>query len=265
MNAIGRWRELVGFLVGAALALFVARELGLLPAYVLWEIGKFLNWISPAITAIATTFIGLFTWTLWQSTDKLWKETRTSAQAAERQANVMIAVESPIPLIVGFKFAQYSQIPGETVIADTVPPGPIPPNCRVLFCIENKGRTPLRLIDLCIEKFAGNALPSQPTYTHILPWPGVLEKEKGPIWIRVGDDQYDAITAADIAAASIAYQGVGAFWVYGYFSYRDLLNERVRAQILGEMGSDSRPRWRKQTRIQLTKKSDQHLTMLIFQ
>jgi hypothetical protein len=96
------WREILGFLVGAALILFVAWALGLIPTYVhycydqqsadkecpvhnialvaFWEIGKILNWISPAITAIATAFIGLFTWTLWQSTNKLWKSSETTAK-----------------------------------------------------------------------------------------------------------------------------------------------------------------------------------------
>jgi len=56
-----------------------------------------------------------------------------------------------MPLIVGFNLVQYAQIPGETVVADPLPAGPIPSNCRILFCIENKGRTPLRMIELCIE------------------------------------------------------------------------------------------------------------------
>jgi hypothetical protein len=71
---------------------------------------------------------------------------------------------------------------------------PIRPNCRFLFCIENKGRTPLPLLELCIEKFAGIALPREPFYTHSVPWGLVLEK--GPIWIR-SDDALAEITAAE--------------------------------------------------------------------
>jgi hypothetical protein len=129
--------------------------------------------------AFYTFWVGLFTLTLTGSTIALWRETRNAANAALRQANVMMAVESLMPLVVGFNIVQYAQIPGETVIADPLPPGPIPVNCRFLFCIENKGRAPLRMIELCIEKFAGLALPEQPNYVHITTWPLVLEK--GPI------------------------------------------------------------------------------------
>lgn len=97
------WRETMAFLVGAMLILFVAWALGLLPTtYIeycydnqsghkecatyhialvaIWKIGKALNWVSPAITAIATAFIGVFTWTLWQSTDKLWKSSEAATK-----------------------------------------------------------------------------------------------------------------------------------------------------------------------------------------
>jgi hypothetical protein len=162
----------------------------------------------------------------------LWlafKAAKDAADAAQRQASVMMAVESPMPLIVGFKFAQYSQIPGETVVVDPLPPGAIQPNCRILFCIENKGRSPLRMIELCIEKFAGTSLPYEPVYVHVIPWGLVLEK--GPIWIRAAEEQV-VITPEDIGAALAAYEDDGAFWVFGYFAYRNLLNERVEHKFL---------------------------------
>ena len=85
------------------------------------------------------------------------------------------------------------------------------------------------MTELCIEKFAGTELPAFPAYNHIIPWGLVLEK--GPIWIRAGDDQIE-ITPTDIGAATAAYQFNGAFWVYGYFAYRNLLNEKVEHKFL---------------------------------
>jgi hypothetical protein len=55
--------------------------------------------------------------------------------------------------------------------------------------------------------------------------------EKGPIWIRAGDALTE-ITPADATAAAAAYRNNGAFWIYGYFAYRNLLSERVEHKFL---------------------------------
>jgi len=148
--------------------------------------------------------------------------------STRRLQELFLAVGSAMPMIVGLKLVQYTQIPGENVVADPLPPGPIQPNCRILFCVENKGRSPSRMTDLCIEKCAGLTLPEEATYSHVIPWPLVLEK--GPLWIR-GDDQHIVVTPADLAALA-AHGNQGAFWVYGYFFYRNLLNERLRHGFL---------------------------------
>jgi hypothetical protein len=204
------------------------------------------SWHPEVWTALGTVVIAIFTTILGCFTISLAKSTRIAANAALRQADVMMAVESPMPLVVGFNLVQYTQIPGETVVADPLPPGPIPPNCRFLFCIENKGRAPLRMIELCVEKFAGLALPDQPNYMHKTAWSLVLEK--GPLWIR-GDDQHIVITAADIDSVSAAYEDAGAFWVFGYFAYRNLLNERIEHKFLARWDlmqgfvGENRPRY----------------------
>ena len=102
------WRYILGFLIGAIPVMFAAWALGLLPGHIeycyddqagheecatynialiaFWEIGKGLNWVSPAVTAIATGFIAWFTWTLWQSSEKMWKITARSLVIARRAA-----------------------------------------------------------------------------------------------------------------------------------------------------------------------------------
>jgi hypothetical protein len=111
------WRQVLSFLIGAALVVLVAWALGLFPAYVeycyndqtahkecatyhialvaFWQLGKALNWISPAVTAIATAFIGLFTWTLWQSNEKMWIATKISAKAANKNADTALIALRP--------------------------------------------------------------------------------------------------------------------------------------------------------------------------
>jgi len=69
---------------------------------------------SHAVTAFATIAIAFFTWTLWQSSEKMWDVTKIAAEAAQKSAQVsertLKAVESPvldvylpdkIPLIAG--------------------------------------------------------------------------------------------------------------------------------------------------------------------
>lgn len=149
--------------------------------------------------------------------------TAQAAEAAQRQGKIFAAVEGPMPLVPGIKLVQFAQIPGEITLVDPVVGGPIPPNCRIMIGVENKGRTPLRMIELCVEKFAGLSLPPQPTYVHIDPWGLVLEK--GPLWIRPSE-ALTVVTPADVAAAAAAYPA-GAFWVFGYFAYWNLLDERT--------------------------------------
>jgi hypothetical protein len=180
-------------------------------------------WIPEDSTGFFTLWVALFTGILALSTIKLYGATRDSAAAAQKQATISANVEGPLPVVAALKLVQYQQIPGEVVVADPLPPGPIQANCRILLLIENKGRTPLRCIELCLEKHVGNSLPNQPTYTHIAPWGLVLEK--GPIWIRFTEEQGD-VTQADVQAAAAAYPN-GAFWVFGYFAYWNLLNEKT--------------------------------------
>ena len=151
-----------------------------------------------------------------------------SATTAEKSTAISFAIENPLPLIGAFKLVQYDQIPGETSIVDPVPGGFIPPNCRMLFLVENKGRAVLRMPELCVEKFIGASLPSSPTYRSGIPWG--LYLEKGPIWIRFNDEQ-SVITASEASAANASYPE-GAFWVYGYIAYLDLFNERLQYKFL---------------------------------
>jgi hypothetical protein len=215
----------------------------------IWHIAKFLDDHNGVMIAIATGVVAWFTFSLRQSTDKLWDagerqldllaKTSTaqsrdmqasiavaqqSADAAQTQAAILAAVEGPMPLVHQIKLAKYAKIPGEIIVSDQLPPGPIPSNCRIFVAVENKGRTVLRIVELCIEKFIGSDLPSIPNYAHATSFNFYLEK--GPIWLR-GSDAQIVVGPADIGAMHAVYPSRGAFWVYGYFAYPDLLNRRV--------------------------------------
>jgi hypothetical protein len=146
-----------------------------------------------------------------------------------KQAKLLAAIESPLPMVVEIRLVQFAQIPGNTVINQRVASGPIPENCRIVLVMENKGRNPLRFIELCLQKYSGLTLPDDPEYENTRPWS--LTLEKGPVPLRI-DDVQSVITAAELAAARAAYSVGGAFWVYGYLAYRGLLNERREHKFL---------------------------------
>jgi hypothetical protein len=186
-----------------------------------------LAWFT-AVLAVSTIGLWIVTWRsgLRQSGDMQAsiEVARQAAEAAQTQAAILAAVEGPMPLIAQLKLAQYASIPGDSLVADPVPAGPVPANCRILVAVENKGRTTLRIVELCIEKFVGSDLPGIPRYSHSTSFNFYLEK--GPIWLR-GSDEQIVVTPADIGAMHAYYPSHGAFWVYGYFAYPDLLNRRV--------------------------------------
>jgi hypothetical protein len=185
-------------------------------------------WIPEDATGFFTLWVAAFTGLLALCTFRLFGATRDVALASQKQAIISSTVEGPMPLISAMKLVQYQQIPGEIAVTDPVPPGPIPTNCRILPLIENKGRTPLRPLELCVEKFAGSTLPARPSYTQIEPFGLVLEK--GPLWIRLADTQA-YLNPTDVASANAAYPN-GAFWVFGYLAHLSLLNERVEYKFL---------------------------------
>jgi len=185
-----------------------------------WWFNFLLVAFTGGLVAVGAGQCFLFFWTL--------KATQTAAEAALHQARVLAAAEGPIPLIHSMKLVQYQKIPGEIPSADPFPPGPIGPNCRFIFAIENKGRTPLRMIEICVEKFAGSVLPNKPIYVHAEPWGLILEK--GPTWVRLSEDQGN-ITPADVGAAAAVYPN-GAFWVFIYLGYLNLLDEKVTYKFL---------------------------------
>ena len=60
------------------------------------------------------------------------------------------------------------------------------------------------------------------------PGEGYWKKAKSAIRLP---DELGHITPAEVAAAQTVYPN-GAFWVYGYFTYFDLLNQTVQYKFL---------------------------------
>jgi hypothetical protein len=101
------------------------------PYVVIWYIGYWFDKASTVITAFATVAVAVFTWTLWQSSEKMWRVTRIStlaarqsARAAIRQAKIaedaLIKLERPYVFIFGVKSILHNKDAGEFFVTYTV-------------------------------------------------------------------------------------------------------------------------------------------------
>jgi hypothetical protein len=120
--------------------------------------GRFIDRHDAAITALATIIIAAFTFTLWQSSEKMWKVTRVSAFAAERAADAsirqaIIAEETltKIQRPYVFIYDVIGILPGVTEHMD----GHVP------YTVANLGQTPA-IIEAIEARISKGDVPDEP-------------------------------------------------------------------------------------------------------
>jgi hypothetical protein len=148
------------------------------------------------------------------------KAAEMAADAALRQANAMVALESPIPGIVQLKLVAYPDEQSDVATVDPVPPGVPPQFCRPLVMLENRGRTEMTVHRFCCDWIVAPAVEEVPDYSFVEIWNGGLAKESS-VWVKSQNgirlDWEQARTIGDF----------GAFlWVYGYFTYSNFMGEK---------------------------------------
>jgi hypothetical protein len=198
------------------------------PVFVMCE-GAFIDENNGTLTAIATIFIAAFTLTLWRATNRLWESgekqidvAQKSAIAALRQANAVVALESPIPVIAGIKLVQYLDRFAKESMADPITAGPVPDFCRVLTNFINIGRSPMRVDGFSIEWEITRDLPAERRYRNTRqPWDTWL-RERESVWFRV-DPQCEIELTADQHRR--IRDGQEHLWVYGRVFYSNFMKE----------------------------------------
>lgn len=137
--------------------------------YIIVEIGAFLDTYNGVITAIATIAIACFTWTLYRSSERMWKITNISAKAARRSANAAKSAAHALPIIERAYVYPIIDSPGtlQQCIIDATAfylgdPQTIDNPCDsttcITFRIKNYGKTPAILktvyagVGLCPSK-----------------------------------------------------------------------------------------------------------------
>ncbi len=187
-------------------------------ADILTAIGAFVEDHEGALTALATIAIATFTWTLYKSTDKLWKETKaaskiaqTSATAALKNAQAVEATERA--------YVKISHCPPGLVFSD------LPGICSVQIKIHNLGNTPARITDVVISRLIQpetSVLPAIPRYeTRDKREESFLYKDDPFYFIRrftLADSDRDGMQNGSIK-----------FYLYGYVDYIDQFGTRHRS------------------------------------
>jgi hypothetical protein len=118
-----------------------------LAALLLIEAAKLLNDYGVALTAIATVAVALFTWTLWQSNEKMWGVTKIAADAARKSADASFAAERARFFII----IEHHNL--KEIIANVESRGNLADgeNFSIRYRLQNYGKTPGIIRELTLD------------------------------------------------------------------------------------------------------------------
>jgi hypothetical protein len=176
--------------------------------------------IATVILAIATVGLGLAA--IFQSIDtkRSIGATERAADAALRQANAMVAVESPILAIMQLKLVGYENEKSSVATMDPVPPGLPPPFCKIHIALQNRGRTEMIVNRVFCDWVVAPTVDEKPTYHFEEVWNGALPN-KSDGWFA----SQNGIRLNQLEAETI--DNFGQFlWVYGKVIYTDFMGEQ---------------------------------------
>jgi hypothetical protein len=164
-------------------------------------LATFLHDNEGPITAIASLFVALFTFTLWRSTDRLWnageRQLQLSRDTAQRQLRAYLGV---------------SLKTGPEIAANVAP--------RIFFIVKNYGATPARYIG----HWAATTLSPHPSEPNFSPHP----LKEGEINLNPGAEEGINISFRELSEleARQIREDTARLYVYGELCYLDAFGER---------------------------------------
>ena len=158
-----------------------------------------LNYVSPALTALATVLLGLFTYLLYKATSGLWHYTRTI-----ERAYVKMSRSSPPGLLL------------------------TNPGARVNMQVKNSGHTPANVAGAVLKletRAKDDALPDPPNYE------GALALRDSSAFLAADDEYYLEGVAFELSDKERAKARSDEYctYLYGYVDYSDAFGVRHRA------------------------------------
>jgi hypothetical protein len=166
----------------------------------LWYIAKLLDVSAPALTAIATAFVGWFTYTLWEANRLASQHTRTIERAYVKMSHAPPGLEC---LDNGF---------------------------RLTIGLKNYGTTPAQITTYVLKLHIlpdGQLLPSDPDYSE-----AKLSRVTGAFLVPNDEIFYTNIILTTESPIDIINDQKRHIWVYGYVDYIDQFDVRGMPQIL---------------------------------
>lgn len=204
-------------------------------------VGRFLDDVSVALTAVFTGVVGLFTWRLYRSTDKLWNETKDagatareaadaakeSADGIKNQARVAIMARLPVVGWAGAKLIEIKFLEPATATQgdDPVKPGLPPVISQPIAVLKNAGPTNVAIHFMRYRWKIAERLFAPPFYEgqHQVGYFMEITAQ----WVLPPSIEYITITEEEMADIDA---GRRHLWFYGFAQYNDFLDEwhRIR-------------------------------------
>jgi hypothetical protein len=189
---------------------------------VLWYVGYIFN--ANIITAIATAAIAWFTWTLRQSTEKMWIETKKTADAADLSAQAAVIVEFPIIRTpwIGPELLAVDGLPENGAAYAGEVNDEFPTQFSVVSTIEyrNYGRSPAFPIGMLLGHSVIDKLPTTPNYrkkAETSPNSILKERDKSEIEIHYG------IELTEEERSKVANK-TAKLWFFVRMTYLDIMD-----------------------------------------
>ena len=187
-----------------------------------WYVGYIFN--ANIITAIATAAIAWFTWTLRQSTEKMWIETKKAADAADLSAKAVTIVEFPIirTAWIGPELLAVDSLPGDGAAYGGALNDGLPTQFSVVSTIEyrNYGRSPAFPIGMLLGHSVIDRLPTVPNYrkkAETSPSSILKEKDTSEIEIHYG------VELTEEERSKIANK-TARLWFFVRMTYLDIMD-----------------------------------------
>jgi hypothetical protein len=205
-------------------------------------IGQFLGFLwehaSPnAVTAFAAILIAVFAWSLWRSSEKMWRLTHVAANAARQSADALVVAEQA-QLLAVFGVSNIPHVLSELgkherSTGDVVPPEEevTTPKERVYvqYAFKNYGRTPAILKEISHELRLWNRLPEELRYSPIPAMPKELAVVAGASTEAL---QCTLMVPLTVEAATSIRTGDSFLWLYGHVVYEDAFGRQREHRFL---------------------------------
>jgi hypothetical protein len=193
------------------------------------EVATFTSWL--VWVGFGQAAVSVLMWWIYRSQRNIMAEqleaAKTAANAALRQANAMVSIESPIVRVGQVKLVSYPSLSQDDLANGVDATGTeIPLFGRVLVGLTNSGRSDAELLTFCLEWRIESTLPTEAEYepAHIQIYSGRLLYSQRDLIMFFGLDHPNNRVVLTEEQRNRMADGK-RLWAYGYISYTNFMAE----------------------------------------